>query len=395
MGFALFLLIVSGILLAFYGYISTRLVADLGLSGVISAALWLLSGLLAMAPAVSILLRNLNRWERCSEILAWAGYLGLGFVSLAATLLLLRDLAWLLVKGLQLAMDSLGQRFSPASELLARRHFLFKSSTLGLTGLAALLATRGFRQARRIPEVVRVRVPIAGLPPELAGLRIAQISDIHAGPTVKQAFVRSVVEEVNGLRPDLVAFTGDLADGSVSHVMGEVDALRLLEAPLGRFFVTGNHEYYSGVLGWIAVIERLGFTVLNNEYRVVTHNGAALLVAGVTDIDAGRFIPSHASDPRKALEGAPEVSTRLLLAHQPNSIHGAARAGFDLQLSGHTHGGQFFPWNYAAAGVNAYLKGLHLHEGTWIYVNRGTGYWGPPLRLGDPGEITLIELAGS
>jgi predicted MPP superfamily phosphohydrolase len=171
-------------------------------------------------------------------------------------------------------------------------------------------------------------------------------------------------------------------------------------APLGRllsrhgtYFVTGNHEYYSGVLPWMAELERLGIKVLHNEHVVIERAGAKLVLAGVPDYSAGRFDRSHRSDPLAALAGAPvPVGARVLLAHQPRSAPAAEQAGFDLQLSGHTHGGQFLPWNFFVRFQQPFTAGLHRLGRMWVYVSRGTGYWGPPKRFGAPSEITQIKL---
>ncbi|MEX1365294.1 MAG: metallophosphoesterase, partial [Nannocystaceae bacterium] len=158
-------------------------------------------------------------------------------------------------------------------------------------------------------------------------------------------------------------------------------------------FVTGNHEYYWDGPAWCAEVSRLGLTVLNNEHRVIEHEGARIVLAGVTDISAGGMVPAHASSPAAACEGAPADCIKVLLAHQPRSIEAAAAAGYDLQISGHTHGGQYFPMNLLVYLAQPYVAGLHLHDDTtWIYVSRGTGYWGPPLRVGAPHEISLLRL---
>jgi len=156
--------------------------------------------------------------------------------------------------------------------------------------------------------------------------------------------------------------------------------------------VTGNHEYYSGADAWVKEAGRLGFDVLMNEHRIVRRGEASIVLAGITDYSGEQFSPVHRSDPVAAFAGSPEKTARVLLAHQPRSVEAAGRVGFDLQLSGHTHGGQFFPWNLLATLNQPYIKGLHRHGRGWIYVNRGTAYWGPPLRLGVPPEITLLIL---
>jgi predicted MPP superfamily phosphohydrolase len=249
---------------------------------------------------------------------------------------------------------------------------------------AALLTLLGMVLARR-PRLVRVAVPIVGLPSDLAGFRIVQLSDLHIGPTIRRRFVDAVVDRTNALRPDLVAVTGDIADGLVPDLREHVAPLGRLRAPHGAFFVTGNHEYYWDVRGWTQELERLGIEVLSNEHRVVVRGNGRLILAGVTDLSA-------ASDPAAAARGAPPSDVRVLLAHQPQSAFAAQAAGYDLQLSGHTHGGQYFPFNLMIRLFQPFVAGLHRLERMWLYVSRGTGYWGPPLRLGAPSEITLLEL---
>jgi predicted MPP superfamily phosphohydrolase len=240
--------------------------------------------------------------------------------------------------------------------------------------------------------VVRVAVPIEGLPADLHGFRIVQLSDLHIGPTLRRAFVERVVQTANGLQPHLVALTGDVADGYVPSLRHHVAPLAELGAPHGKFFVTGNHEYYWDARGWVREVERLGFNALINAHRVVEHGDGTILVAGVTDGLAGGGTPGHRSDARAAVQGAPDTDVRLLLAHQPVSVFAAQDVGFDLQLSGHTHGGQYFPFSLLVRLFQPFVAGLHRLERMWLYVSRGTGYWGPPMRLGAPAEITLIEL---
>jgi predicted MPP superfamily phosphohydrolase len=266
-------------------------------------------------------------------------------------------------------------------------------SALAVTLLGFLITLLGFSNARRTAAVSRISVPIKDLPPALHGFRIVQISDIHIGPTIRGDYLRRIVAAVNRLQPDMVAITGDLVDGSVHELAPHVAPLAELTSRHGSYFVTGNHEYYSGAHAWITELRRLGITVLLNEHVILRHDSALAVVAGVTDYGAGHFDPAHRSDPLAAISGAPSsAGVRLLLAHQPRSAPAAADAGFDLQLSGHTHGGQFMPWNFFVKMQQPFVSGLHRLRQLWVYTSRGTGYWGPPKRFGAPSEITLVTL---
>jgi predicted MPP superfamily phosphohydrolase len=237
--------------------------------------------------------------------------------------------------------------------------------------------------------VKQIRVPIAKLPKALSGYTIVQLTDVHVGPTIGRAFIEQIVRTTNALAPDLIAITGDLVDGSVAALGALVEPLRELRAKDGVYFVTGNHEYYSGVDEWIAHLETLGIRVLRNE-RVELKDGLDL--AGVDDTSAHNFGHGHGQDVSRAMAGRDPSRALVLLAHQPKAVLEACKVGVDLQLSGHTHGGQIWPWGYAVRIDQPHVAGLHDHEGTAIYVSRGTGYWGPPLRVGAPAEITRIEL---
>jgi predicted MPP superfamily phosphohydrolase len=247
--------------------------------------------------------------------------------------------------------------------------------------VGALTALRG----PRVKEVV-VRVP--GLHPDLEGFRIAQISDLHVGSNIRRPYVERVVERTRALAPDLVALTGDMVDGPVERLGADVAPLAALAADGSAFFVLGNHDCYSGAREWVAYFGRMGARVLLNEHTVIRKRAATLLVGGVVD-------PAYRdARPAISLDDAPKADFRLLLAHNPKLAPLGARAGFDLQLSGHTHAGQFFPWTLAVHLVHApHVAGLSREGGMWVYVSAGTGTWGPPVRLGTSPEITLIRLA--
>ena len=357
-------------------YIGWRVIPDLDAPW----AAWLLGAVLVLSTLLmplGFLARRLIRRRSVSEAAAWAGFVFMGLFSSLLVLTLLRDLGLLLAS--VVGVDGLALWTARAVPVLA--------------GVVTLW---GFVNARRRAAIVAVEVPIQDLPAALQGFTIAQISDIHVGPTIKGPYLQAIVDAVNGMQADMVAVTGDLVDGSVRDLSPHVAPLGSLVSRHGTFFVTGNHEYYSGAHAWIAELRRLGLQVLMNEHTVLQHGGAPLVVAGVADYSAHLFDPSHRSDPQAAMAGAPaHAAMHVLLAHQPRSAEAAERAGFQLQLSGHTHGGQFFPWNLFVPLQQPFTAGLHKLKRLWVYTSRGTGYWGPPKRFGAPSEITRLTLVAA
>ncbi len=257
---------------------------------------------------------------------------------------------------------------------------------LGASGLTLVGMWQASASAIRL---IRVPLALKKFPKSLGPYRIVQITDLHVGPTLGRNFVEEVVSRVNALKPDLIAITGDLVDGTVDQLKDSVEPLRNLRAPDGVFFVTGNHEYYTGdVEGWLAYLSGLGVRVLRNE-RVTIRKSFDL--AGVDDLSARG--PGHGYRPDQALAGRNPKRAVVLMSHQPRGFSDAIRLGVDLQLSGHTHGGQFIPFKYLVGLYQPYLAGLYQEGNSRLYVSCGTGYWGPPIRLGVPAEITQIELS--
>jgi predicted MPP superfamily phosphohydrolase len=273
-----------------------------------------------------------------------------------------------------------------------RRTFLSRSIA-GAASLAAL-ALAGFGAASALGKVAfeRVTVPLRRLPRELSGFRIVQVSDLHIGPTLGGGWLAGVVASVNAADPDVIVITGDLVDGSVSDLRAEVAPLGDLRAKHGVFFVTGNHEYYSGVDEWLAELRRLGVRPLRNERVSIGEGEHSFDLAGVDDWSARRFGGDHGPDLERALAGRDESRELVLLAHQPKQIHEAEKRGVGLQLSGHTHGGQIFPWGFFVRLDQPYVAGLARHGAAHIYVSRGTGFWGPPIRVAAPPEISVLSL---
>jgi len=396
MSFFLFFLFWFGLLALAYFYAGRRMITHSNLSRRGRITAWVTVWVLFTLPQIPFLSFAGKSESSAVDFVAWVGYTSLGLFSFVLIGLFARDII-LLIRRLARMSRTIARRIAGKTTEATpvrtdRRRFLIHASNSGIMGLAALTTGYGVYEARRKADIVRLSVSLPNLPVGFEGFRIAQITDIHAGLTIKRGFVERIAEQVSALNSDLIAFTGDLVDGSVPWLRNDVAPLTELTAPAGKFFITGNHEYYSGAQPWIEEADRMGFTVLLNEHRIIEKNGEKLVIGGVTDYGAGQFIPHQASDPFKAFSGAPEGSVRILLAHQPKSIFAAAQAGCDLQLSGHTHGGQFFPWNYLATIDQPFIKGLHRLGGVQIYVSRGTGYWGPPVRTNNPPEITLITL---
>jgi len=370
-------------------YVGWRIVPALAAWPAAQAALLLV----VVACAVLMPLGLMSRRAKASpwaEPLAWAGLLAMGLFSSLFVLTVLRDVLLLVAL---VVFDLVPQALPVPVVALATW------TAVAVPVLALLATVLGFWNARRTAAVVRVDVPVAGLPAPLHGFSVAQLSDVHVGPTIRRKYIEAIVARVNGLDADMVAITGDLVDGRVAELSDHVAPLARLRSRHGSFFVTGNHEYYSGAHDWIVALRGLGIHVLMNEHVVLRHGPPAgtatapLVLAGVADWSAHHFDPAHKSDPQAALRGAPaDAGAKVLLAHQPRTAPAAADAGFDLQLSGHTHGGQFWPWNHFVRFQQPFTAGLHRLRNLWVYTSRGTGYWGPPKRFGAPSEITLLRL---
>jgi predicted MPP superfamily phosphohydrolase len=319
-----------------------------------------------------------------AALVAWPGYAWLGasfllFVTVAAV-----DVVRA-VLGLATWAAGLPPVFAGA-ELERARTWAVLAGVLG-GGLVAASLWFGRRVVVR-----RVAVPLGKLPAPLHGMTIVQLSDVHIGPTIGRRFLERVVDLVNALEPDVVAITGDLVDGSVLRLAPHVAPLARLKARHGVFFVTGNHEYYAGVDEWCAHLAELGVRVLRNERVSIGDGEHSFDLAGVDDFAGRHFGHGQGADIGRALLGRDETRELVLLAHQPRAVVEAERAGVGLQISGHTHGGQIWPFNYLVRLQQPVTSGLVRFGRALIYVSNGTGYWGPPMRLGSPAEITQLVL---
>lgn len=340
-------------------------------------------------PTTLIIMRDVSQQRLLP--LAYVAFTWLGLVSTYFVIFGLGDVInkvrWLVIR---LTSPRSPTHQSTAAETstsrrTALRRMLAGGVALGGTTLAAVAVAeaQGFR-------VVHVEIALSKLPKIFDGFKIVQVSDIHVGPTLGATFVRSIVQVANNQNPDLIAITGDLVDGSVEHLAIHTAPLRDLEAANGVVFVTGNHEYYSGADEWIEELARLGIPTLRNDAMRIKRDGDSFLLAGVTDFRAGRY--GDAPDLNRALRQRLAGEEVILLAHQPRALSEAAEHDVGLQLSGHTHGGQFWPWNWVIHLIEPVVSGWAQLKRTQIYVNSGTGYWGPPMRMGTHAELTVITL---
>jgi uncharacterized protein len=373
-----FVAVAALILGGMHYYVWARLVRDPQLPA--TAARLSTAALVAMAvllPATLIL----SRVRDAPRVLIWISFLWMGVVFLLFAFLAIGDAG----RAITWAARRLSTPATPVDP--GRRVLLARAFAVGVGSVVAGLSVVGVRSALAGLRIKEVSVSIAGLPRALAGLRIVQISDLHIGPLLRKEWVQGVVQRVRALKPDLVAITGDLVDGTVDELREHVAPLaRLAEAPRGVYFSTGNHEYYSGVDDWLQYLPTLGIRPLSNE-RVQLAPG--LDIAGIHDpTGRGRYAPDLA----RALDGRDARTPVVLLAHQPRQFVEAARSGVALTLSGHTHGGQIWPFSWLVALVQPYIAGLHRRGDAQLYVSRGTGFWGPPMRVFAPAEIAVLRL---
>lgn len=271
----------------------------------------------------------------------------------------------------------------------SRREFFKKN--LALSGIAASTVVAGVGYANSFdPKIKKVEVPLGEKHKDLHGLKIVQLSDIHIGPTLKKEFSEQLRAKVEALDADIVVITGDMIDGRVEHLKEDLEPLTRLKSKLGTYFVLGNHEYYWTVDEWIEWTSKSGLNPLINENKKLNYNNTDFYLAGINDPFSLRADKERAPDPLKAAAGIPDSAYSILLAHQPKACFQSAKCGYNIQLSGHTHGGQGFPWSIIVSLVQPYVRGLNIHEGMYVYVHSGTGFWGPPNRFMVDSEIAEL-----
>ena len=378
----IFFIFFSTVLLSVYSYVGWRFIWTFQ-TPLLYKSLSLIILILFYCLTIITFIFYFNKIENnITRIIAWLAYAGLGTVSLLFFVQVGADLL-LLVKSLLAKNHS----FDPH-----RRAFLGLSAKTIVGGIAGIGSIWGMYQALKEPVIKRVEIKIEALPESLKGFRMAQITDLHVGSMITGKFVERVSRKIQKLNADMLFFTGEAADGSVQSYGKHLNSLAEIHPKYGKYFVTGNHEYYSDMNGWLQLIEGLGFKILVNESQNIIVNDATIMITGIPDRSGGHFSSFHKTDMKKAMGGMNSSDLKILLAHQPGDVEHATKYGFDLQLSGHTHGGQYFPFSLLVQMAHPFLKGLHKRDNTWIYINQGTGYWGPPFRIGTEPEITEIVL---
>jgi hypothetical protein len=399
--------------LLLHGYLWWRLVRGTTRPGRLRRGLTLLTAVLAVLPVLAVLLRG--RLSRSAGApLDWAGYTWLGLIFYLFLAVLVTEPFRLVIRLLRhrgVVPSGAGRREEAAppdggtapgrgairedrdDTDLPRRLFLARTVALGAGAIALGTAATGMAFANSAPVVRRMPLYLPRLPAELAGLRIVTFSDGHLSPTYGGWRFERVVEMVNAQRPDVVAIVGDLVDGEVDELREDVAPLADLVSEQGVYFVTGNHEYFVDTRAWLRHLPTLGVDVLRNERVPIRRGGATLDLAGIDDrTAAGSGLPGHGADLDAALDGRDDDVPVVLLAHQPVQVEQARAAGVDLQLSGHTHGGQLWPFDYAVRLDQPVVEGWSQQGSTQLYVTAGVGYWGPPMRIGARPEITVIDL---
>jgi predicted MPP superfamily phosphohydrolase len=381
---ALVLVLASAFLAGLHFYIAKRLVIDPGVPEpwrtLCLAGIAVLALSLVLQPIGE---RKLER--RTARLVAWPASLWMGFAFLLLIQLLAIDaLLWVAGRAAQAAPSGAAQP-GAADALRAA----------AVASVALVAGAFGVRTALAPPAYRRVEIALDRWPRALDGFRIVQISDVHIGPILDRRFCKHLVERIHALDPDLVAITGDLVDGDARLLAGEVAPLARLRARHGVYFVTGNHDHYSGASAWCSALEGLGIRVLRNEREEIRVGDAVFDLVGVDDHRGDVFGREGGEDLDRALAGRDPARPAVLLAHDPSTFKRASSQGIDLQLSGHTHGGQIWPFAWLVRLAIPFVAGLYRRAGAILYVSRGTGFWGPPMRLRSPAEIGEIVLRGS
>nr|WP_133905685.1 metallophosphoesterase [Actinophytocola oryzae] len=392
--FGLLLSLLLGLL---HFYLWKRLVKDTTRPGVVRRVLtWALVLLTLLLVATLVLPRVIG--PAASEWFAWPGYVWFALVVYLFLILAVLELPRLALRGWVRRKPLEATAAAPATVVeppptpeVNRRLFLARASAVVAGAASAGVVGVGMANALGPPDLLRVPITLRGLDPSMNGFRIAVVSDIHLGPLSGRAHTERIVRMINETSPDLVAIVGDLVDGTVEELGPAAEPLRDLVSREGAFFVTGNHEYFvEDPLAWLRELEKLGVQPLRNESTVIRRGLGAFDLAGVNDISGSSIHDGPDFD--RALSGVNSSRPTILMAHQPVQVSEAAFRGVALQLSGHTHGGQLWPFHYVVGLQQGAVSGLSTVNNTQLYVTRGAGFWGPPVRVGAPPDITVLSL---
>jgi len=350
-----------------------------------------------VAMTILLAMRRPLREIGASRLYEWVGYPWLGVLMTMTVAVAIGAVIERVIIAARQRARAGSPRPPPAEDAtveataVARRDLL-KVVPVGVLAAGGVGAGYGKYRAFTAPELTDVPVPIAKLPASLEGMTIVQLTDVHVGSFIGESFIDMLVAATNDTKPDLVVITGDLVDGSVAELGDAVGALARLRSRFGTFFVTGNHEYYSGDVAWVAFLERIGVRVLRNTRATIGDPGGSIDLVGVDDWSGARRSARKGYDLEAALHGRDPDRAAILLAHQPANFEVVASRGLDLQISGHTHGGQVFPMSRLVALRHPYHRGLYQHRESLLYVSRGCGFWGPPSRIDSPPELVRYVL---
>jgi len=383
LSFAVFFVVMLSVMGGAHYYAWTRLVRDLALPTAQQRVLTIVIVTLFVTVPMSFFVRRSG--SALGVPLVWVASVWIGVLLLFLVVLGAGDL----LRGITAIGSRLGNAPPADPERRVTMARLFALVATFVTGGLTLAAVRSGLARVALREV---SVRLVRLPKALDGTTIVQLTDVHVGPTIGRDFIEEIVAETNAANPDVIAITGDLVDGSVEDLREHVAPLANLKARHGVYFVTGNHEYYSGADEWIAELTRIGIRVLRNERVTIGEGDDSFDLCGIDDANSAQFGGDHGPDLARAVSGRDPKRELVLLAHQPRAVYDAVKHGVGLQLSGHTHGGQIWPWRYMVRLQQPVVSGLARFGDTQVYVSNGTGYWGPPMRLAAPAEITRVTL---
>ncbi|WP_316800260.1 metallophosphoesterase [Pedobacter frigidisoli] len=364
-----FVVVAAVILIALFVFLRYRLTG-------IGHAAWMISGVVTALLVLYPLVWYDVLPERINKITRVVTHFDMGLLGLIFVFIIIRDIVFV---PLSFAKPGF---FDPVFSGLA---------TILIFGVSLLLLMLGYRHAQAGPVIKYVDIPVLNLAPSLQDYTILQISDLHAGPAIDRHYVENVIKKVKNIKVDIIALTGDIADGKFSKYHNRIAPIAELHDKAQVLYIPGNHEYLKDTGEWRSHFERMGFKSLFNSHIVVNHNTAKLLFAGIIDPEVKDVDPTQKPDIQLAMRNAKPADLKILLSHRPDVANEAA-AIFDLQLSGHTHAGQLLPWSLFMKAFKPFAVGLNKCGKMWVYTNPGTGFWGPPIRLGTTSEITVLKL---